>query len=430
MYGMSALLAPLLGLSPTAGAADTLYWSAEAGGTVRSANLDGTGAASTLFGAEASPCGLAIDPRTDKIYWADFHGGLRVGSLDGSGVAATLFDDGQTLCGVAIDPEANKIYWADYALDRIRVGNLDGTGAAATLFDTLAAPSGVAIDPAAGKIYWADQDADVVEVGNLDGTGAAAVLFGPSADDDNPLGVALDVDAGKIYWASLFSGTIRVGNLDGTGASTLFAGENGPGGLAIDPAAGKIYWDTFYGGDLRVGNLDGTGASTLFTGEVTPLFSVLLLAPTGTGPPEISGGAPLACSQGTWAPDLLGAFLYQSPRVFSYQWFRDGIDIDGATLATFDPVDAPGAYTCRVTAENQAGSSPQVSDPYLWPPSTTSTTSDTSSDADPQTLDNGASDTGARLPPSWFCAQGGPGGGVATIGAALAILCRRRVRGR
>ena len=40
-------------------------------------------------------------------------------------------------------------------------------------------------------------------------------------------------------------------------------------------------------------------------------------------------GKELTCKNGTWAPDLLGAFLYRAPASFAYQW-----TLNGATSAT------------------------------------------------------------------------------------------------
>ena len=116
---------------------------------------------------------------------------------------------------------------------------------------------------------------------------------------------------------------------------------------------------------IRVGNLDGTGtASTLFGGESASLFAAMLKAPVGTGNPEISGGAKtgkdLTCQNGSWAPDLVGAFLYRAPTSFTYQWKRNG----GRYIATRSRRSRPpwpGDYTCTVTATNQAGSTSQMS---------------------------------------------------------------------
>ena len=360
--------APAALLPASAGAVapvDQIYWGNE-GGPVRVGNLDGTGTASDVFAGE-TPCGVAIDPAAGKIYWASWNTGLiRVGNLDGTGSAATEFSDGGNLCGVAIDPAAGKIYWANFSTQSIRVGNLDGSGSPSTLFTepSGSAPSGVAIDPGAGKIYWTNQFADQVRVGNLDGSGSALTLFG---GEDNPIGVAIDAAADKLYWTDLNSGLVRSGNLDGTGAVTLFNSTT-PGGVAIDPTANKIYWVSWQSGlGVRSGNLDGTGtASTLFSGESSSLFVALLRAPMGTAPPAISSGVgeELSCSQGSWAPDLLGAFLFRAPRSFVYQWLLGGSEIVGATASTFTPTE-PGDYTCRVTASNHAGSASQTSAAFV-----------------------------------------------------------------
>jgi hypothetical protein len=371
-----AVLAALL-LPATASAADSIYWGNEFN-AVRVGNLDGTGAQDVVAG---KPCGVAIDAAAGKIYWANWDPGkiqradLDVTDADNDGPdVETLFDaPGNNLCGVAVDPANNKIYWANFSTNEIRVGNLQGTSASTLFTDPSgSAPSGVAIDPTAGKIYWTNQFTDQVRVGNLNGSGTPSTLFGRDAAvptvERNPIGVAINPAAGKIYWTDLGSccsgpGQVRVGNLDGTGASTLFGDEVSPGGLAIDPGANKIYWATFGGGAIRSGNLNGTGtASSLFGGEYNPLFPALLRKPLSTEPPEVLGGAKTGklhvCSQGSWAPDLLGAFLFRAPASFAYRWEKDGSKI--ATSATFTPT-AAGNYTCTVTAKNQAGETSRTS---------------------------------------------------------------------
>src|SRR5262245_9419063 len=364
------LLALALSLPVPSRAEDTVYWGNEGAGTIRAANLDGSGTPADLFSSEGGPCGVVVDPAAGTIYWANFNAdGIRVANLDGSGAASTLFGGEGALCGIALDPAAGKIYWANFSTDAIRVANLDGSGAAATLFQEApgAGPSGVAIDTAAGAIYWTNQFSDEIRVGNLDGSGAATTLVG---GEDNPIGVAIDPAAEKIYWAQLGvccsgPGAIRAANLDGTGIATLFAEEVAPGGVAIDPEANQIYWANFGSGEIRVGNLDGSGvASTLYGPESAPLLPVLLKPPLSTGPPVISGGSELGmvltCENWQWASDLLAGFLFRSPRRFEYQWLQDGTDIPDAVQVTFTPT-LFGSYACRVTASNQAGSTSQIS---------------------------------------------------------------------
>ncbi len=381
---MAAVAAVAFLLPATASAADSIYWGNESG-AVRVGPLDGSLPAQTLAGG--TPCGVAIDPAAGKIYWANWSSGeIMRADLDGGQNAEPVYTGQNNPCGVAIDPTAGKIYWASFGDNAIRAGNLNGTDPAQTLFteDGGSAPSGVAIDPAAGKIYWTNQFSDQVRVGPLDGLGPAQTLFGNGATvptvERNPIGVAIDPAAGKIYWTDLGNccsgpGQVRVGNLDGTGASTLFADEAGPGGLSIDPGANKIYWATFGPGVIRVGPLSGDtspdpsdNAQTLFSGESASLFTALLKAPAPAPaePPEISEGAggELACSEGSWAPDLLGAFLYRAPHDFTYQWQKDGTDISGADQSTFTPSE-PGSYTCKVTASNHAGeTTSEASEPF------------------------------------------------------------------
>ena len=218
---------------------------------------------------------------------------------------------------------------------------------------------------AADSIYWSNEDgSNSIRYGPLSGDNGgstpAQTLFN---DGGRPCGVALNPAAGKAYWANWDSGEIRVGNLDGTSANTLFDdGFVNVCGVAVDPANNKIYWANFSTQQIRVGNLDGTGtASTLFGGESSSLFTALLRKPALTGRPSISGGAKvgreLTC-RASFAPDLLGAFLYRAPASVDYQWKKGAAIV--ASGPTFTPTEA-GDYTCTVAATNQVGDTVQTS---------------------------------------------------------------------
>ena len=350
-------------LAPAALASDSIYWSSyQANGAIRLGGLGGTGAGS-LYPAESSPEGIAIDPAAGKIYWADTtSGAIRVANLDGSGVQ-NLYTGESQASGVAIDPATGKIYWADAisGSGAIRVGNLNGSGTAQNLFSNESYPVGVTIDPATGKIYWGSYDTFKIRTGNLNGTGAHDLFTG----ENYPTGIVVDDATGKIYWTNEFAGQIRVGNVDGTGATNLFPPQGGIGGLALDPGTGKLYWGDFKNQTIWVGNANGTGTpQSLFTNEPSAWFVALLRAPTGTSAPRVTGsgnpGAPLSCSQGSWAGDVPNMLFYRAPRAFAYQWFVNGAIIPGATATTYTPT-AAGRYTCQVTASNQAGSTSQSS---------------------------------------------------------------------
>jgi sugar lactone lactonase YvrE len=351
-------------LAPAALAADSVYWS-EGGPSapIRVGNLSG-GAASDLFTGENTPQGVAIDAAAGKIYWATEFGDIRVANLDGSGAATSLFSGENIPAGVAIDPAAGKLYWADTGSGAIRVGSVSG-GTASDLFTGESQPHGVAIDTAAGKIYWTDTFSGKIRVGNLSGGSASDMFTG----QNDPFGIAVDSVSGKIYWSDLGSGKIRVANITGGGLpADLFTNEGNPTGVAVDHAAGKLYWTTGSTGKIRVGSLTGGIASDLFSGESSSTgWLALLRSPAGVGAPLVSGGSSvnslLSCSQGSWAPDPLEALLYRAPASFAYQWSLNGADILGATSSSYGTT-APGTYSCRVTATNQAGSDSQTSAPF------------------------------------------------------------------
>ena len=146
--------------------------------------------------------------------------------------------------------------------------------------------------------------------------------------------------------------------------------------MAIDPSARKIYWANWRGNKISVANLDGSGGRNLNTLGATLSGSrspVLLKAPSGTGAPGITGGSTagsvLSCSPGSWAPDLLGSWLYRAPRSVAYSWTRDGAAIPGASGNTYTTT-AAGSYRCTVSASNPAGSSSQTSVAHAVSPST------------------------------------------------------------
>jgi hypothetical protein len=136
--------------------------------------------------------------------------------------------------------------------------------------------------------------------------------------------------------------------------------------------AGRVYWANFEDGKICGAPLDGSGPVDILYGGAnrgvdSPNFVAVLQAPVAASPPAISlVGQSLRCSRGTWSRDVVGARLYHSPESFRFQWALNGADIAGATLSAYTP-SAAGSYTCRVTATNPAGSTPQTSTPISAP---------------------------------------------------------------
>ena len=100
--------------------------------------------------------------------------------------------------------------------------------------------------------------------------------------------------------------------------------------------------------EVTASNEAGAGAPATSKG-----VEVLAL-PANTAVPTISGedlvGKTLTCGHGSWT---------NSPTGYSYQWYRDGNEISGATESnyTVQAADSGHTLTCEVTASNLAGES-------------------------------------------------------------------------
>jgi hypothetical protein len=322
----------------------------------------------------------------DGVFWSNYpDNSISYANLDGSG-GGDVDTTGATTAGIQgldLEPGAGRIWWANANADVISYANLDGSGGGDldTTGATLDSPLGVAIDLAGGKVWWANYDGDAsgsppISYASLDGSGGGNLDSVGSAQVNNPLWPAIDSSTGRIWWTNASDGTaIPSAGMGGAGdGSNLDATELGSGtpyGLSIDSDAGRIWWADTNGEGIFSTKMDGSGGDArLDVGAAdlnTPGFPVLLKRATGTGDPVVTGGSAagstLSCSQGTWASDPTGAFLYRPTGTITRQWSRDGTDIPGATASSLS-ASSDGDYRCRETSTNQAGSASQTSAPH------------------------------------------------------------------
>ena len=242
--------------------------------------VDG-GAIYALVGADVQRFAPSVDNALNiavgggKVYWTEATGesGGTVNSanLNGSGVTelASIF---ATPMGIAVDTAGSKLYWTNSA-GRIQSANLDGSRITNVL-QNLPGPKDITISR--GNLYWTQYDATAgagsVGIANSTGRGTPKYI---STGSDTPGSLA--INSNKVYWTEMTgtnSGTINSANLAGTGAAELASIRAAPSGIAVDNARSKLLW-TNSRGRIQSANLDGSRIQNVVDGLGSPGDMVL-----------------------------------------------------------------------------------------------------------------------------------------------------------
>lgn len=384
-----ALMA-LLALTTRAQAAETILWNnySATPQSIGFADITGSGGGTlNLNGASLDdPEGMAYDSVTNRLFVASDAGsptgGITYINLDGTGAGfftatGAVFKEPE---GVAVDPATRMIYWLNTeGEDSIGYAKLDGSAAGLlnTAGTTLSGGYRLALDPVAGRVFVANQTEGGIAISyvNVNGSGGGNLSTAGATPTKGSNGLAVDPAAGRIYYLNNELKGVSYANLNGSGGGDVNisgAPFEGPYGLALDPSLSRLYWANYGNGETATNafgfaNPGGGGAGGITPATVNgPQDPVILKSPSGTGAPTIARSAKtrseLTCSQGSWAADYPGSFVYQAPRTYSYQWALNGTAIAGATAPTL-ATTKPGSYSCAVTATNQLGSANQTSAP-------------------------------------------------------------------
>ena len=206
-----------------------------------------------------------------KVYWTEktgeSGGTINSANLNGSGVTelASIF---ATPMGIAVDVTNSKLYWTNSS-GRIQSANLDGSRITNVL-QNLPGPKDIAV--ARGNVYWTQYDATAGagNVGIVNPTAAQTVARYISTGSDTPGSVV--VGGNKVYWTEMTGesgGTVNSANLSGTGVTQLASILAVPVGIAVDGARSKLYW-TNSRGRIQSANLDGSGIKNVVSGLGSP----------------------------------------------------------------------------------------------------------------------------------------------------------------
>ena len=126
--------------------------------------------------------------------------------------------------------------------------------------------------------------------------------------------------------------------------------------MAYDPKQMQFYAEAVFIRNSDDGTLQQlvahNGEVLLDLRDMTFAATTNSVAPAITPASGVTGDT-LTCSTGTWT---------HRPLSYTYQWYRDGVAINGATAATHVCVvaDVSKPLTCKVAATNRAGAASAV----------------------------------------------------------------------
>jgi len=359
--------------------------------------------------------GAALAEEATRVYWTEWRSyhpdqcRIARAAVDGSNIETLLdgFMDGVGVKDLAIDPGTDKLYFANPAADRIERANLDGTGREDVLLDVN--PVGLALDLGAGQIYFSDYtyaDPRIRRVG-LDGSDLQTLV---SCSDGCVLeAIALDLSAGLLFWCERMDQQIWRANLDGSGAHYVLQCSDGVGhprgllaiggriwwstdesilsatyegddlrteveglpdtpfALEFDPFSERLYWVTghlFGDGCVQAMNLDGSGLETLVT-DLSGAYGLALEFGEAVAAPELASPITLSNYPNPFNPQTLirldvPATTQGSLRIHALDGTLIGTLLDGPLAAghrevRWDGRDGTGrelpsgVYFCRLT---------------------------------------------------------------------------------
>ena len=204
-----------------------IYWTeatGESGGTINSANLNGSGV-TELASILATPMGIAVDTAGSKLYWTNSRGKIQNANLDGSGITDMIPGGLEGAMDIAL--AGGNAYWTQGG--NVRFVNLRGQKQIRNISTGTDTAGSLAI--ADGKVYWTEatgESGGTVNSANLNGSGAtqlASILATPN-------GIAVDTSRSKLLWTNA-RGRIQSANLDGSGITNVVDGLGSPGDMVL-----------------------------------------------------------------------------------------------------------------------------------------------------------------------------------------------------
>ena len=262
--------------------------------------------------------GLAVDMEGGKVYWTEetgeSGGTINSANLDGTGVME-IMEITAVPMGIAVDTEGSKLYWTNSRdkIQRINVNGKDFDGNFITRDDFITSlenplenPKHIAFDVEERRLYWTAADGMTAADGiwsiyTGNDTGIPRSLGKEDLGEVKGIAVVGDV----VYWTEQTGsgGKVRSMNRTGSGDKLLASPESIPEGIAVDPVGGRVYWTTSRG-EIQSAPLTGA-IQTVVMRETGPAAGIAL---GGTARVPASQSAPSLSSVGSVENTLLANY--------------------------------------------------------------------------------------------------------------------------
>ena len=274
-----------------------IYWIALNDGqeTLRRANTDGSEVEDVFKFEQGAPFGLALEPSTQTIFWADpGEQAIFKSKVDGTDEQKIITTEHILPRGISWHPESNQLFWGDWSHRRVLAVDM-----ATTMMDTILTTAtglgfgsrsrvnGMSVDYTDGKIYWASPDGGTIRYriqrSDLDGSNVEDVLTEDDGLESHGIDLKLDLSERYMYWTQQFSGGVQKAPMDGGPIEGLDRDDEAHViGIAIDSTGKKIYWtqSRFVDSNTRYSivraNLDGSDREALITEDIRAPFGIAL----------------------------------------------------------------------------------------------------------------------------------------------------------
>ena len=228
----------------------------------------------TMFARTGTaPDGVAVDVEAGKVFWTNMGSALGTGggtvqsaNLDGSDVKTIVpAGVGTTFKQATLDHKNKKLYWGDREGRKLWRSEYDGTNTEAIVSGQTPEVVGCVVDSDAGKVYFTDRVGSTIWRTNTEmPAGATAenrtdlemVLMGPRGS--NTIDLEIDHTNKVLYWTDRTLGTVHSMQIDKPETDKVIVPNlNEPIGICLDVPNGKIYFAEL-GGSISSAGLDGS----------------------------------------------------------------------------------------------------------------------------------------------------------------------------